>query len=355
MDNIEVLENSEELKKIDNSGMLALAESMPELLAEALALAKKVPPLKVKNIRQIVFSGMGGSAIAGDIAGNLLLAGANVPSFVNRNFKAPAYVDKNTLFFALSYSGNTDETLSALKDAERAQAEIVCVTSGGKLAEIAGSHNYPLYLIPSGYQPRAALPFILVAILKCLEGLGSLPDVEKDILRSVEIISRLKDEYGMEKPLRANPVKQLARKIAGKIPVIFGSEGRTDAAALRIKNQLNENSKLTAFCNSFPELDHNEIVNLSALKRDEHSFVLVFLRDDGDLERIQKGIEITKSLIGRQLGGVHEIFAQGKSLLCRILSLIYFGDLLSVYLAVLSGTDPTPVDVITRLKKELGR
>jgi len=147
----------------------------------------------------------------------------------------------------------------------------------------------------------------------------------------------------------------LAKKLVGKIPLIFGSVGTTGSAALRLKNQFNENSKVAAILSLFPELNHNEIVSLSTLRRDDHNFAWIVFRDESDNERVKKRIEITKSLIGRQLGGVNEIVTQGKSPLARILSSILFGDYLSVYLAILRGVDPTPVEVISRLKKELMR
>jgi glucose/mannose-6-phosphate isomerase len=209
--------------------------------------------------------------------------------------------------------------------------------------------------LPAGYQPRAALPYLLIPVLKALEEIGAVAGVQDEIKRSADLLRKLRGEYGAERPLRSNPAKQLAKKLKDKIPVIFASRATTEAAGLRLKTQFNENSKVTALLSLFPELNHNEIVNLSTLKREEHNFSLILLRDEGDFERTKKRMEVTKSLLGTQLGGVNEIVAQGKSALERILSLIYFGDFLSVYLAILRDTDPTPVEVITRLKKELMR
>lgn len=355
MDRFDLLDDRAKINEADKSGMLKAVEGMPDMLRDAWGLSEKVSPLKIKNIRQIVISGMGGSAIAGNIVTNLLLGKARIPVYVNRGYKVPAFVGRETLFFALSYSGNTEETINALKEAAKHGANVVCVTSGGKLKDLAGSNGYQVYLIPSGYQPRAALPYLLAPILKSLGGLGMLPRIKEELSKAIDLLRRLKDEYGPREPLRGNPVKQLAKKLCGKIPIIFGSMGATDAAALRFKTQFNENSKVTALFNVFPELNHNEIVNLSVLKREEHNFSLIFLRDEGDFELVQRRMEITKSLIGRQVGGVNEVWAHGKSLLSKILSLIYFGDFLSVYLAILRGIDPTPVEVITRLKKELRR
>lgn len=354
MDN---LDNIEKIKEIDQSGMLTVVAETPQMLLDAYELSSKVSLPRMRKINQIVVSGMGGSAIAGDIVSSLVSSKA---VYVNRDYKLPAWVGnttmvaKETLFFALSYSGDTEETLSAIKEAAQRGLKIICITSGGKLKEIAESSGYPLYLIPSGYQPRAALPYLLVPLLKSLEEIGIISGIKDGVDESATLLRKLTEEYGIAKPLRSNLVKQLAKKLLWKIPIIFGTS-TTQAAGLRLKTQFSENSKVTALFNVFPELNHNEIVNLSVLKRGEHNFSALFLRDERDSERIKKRIEITKSLIGSQLGGVNEIWSNGKSSLARILSLIYFGDFLSVYLAILRGIDPTPVQVITRLKKELMR
>ena len=351
----EDLDNLERIKEIDTSDMASAVAEMPIMLSQALDLCQKKPLCKIKKCRQVVVLGMGGSAIAGDIVAGLLLGKAAIPLHVNRDYKLPSSVGKETLCFALSYSGNTEETLSACKEAGQVGASVICITSGGKLRELAEKNRYPLYLIPSGYQPRAALPYLLVPILDALERGGIASGLKEELRKAVALLQRLRGEYGVDKPLRGNPAKQLAKRISGRIPIIFASQGTTQAAGLRLKTQFNENSKLTALFNIFPELNHNEIVNLSALKREEHNFCLIFLRDDGDAEKIKKRMEITKSLIGIQLGGVNEVYAQGKTPLERVLSLIFFGDFLSVYAAILRGVDPTQVDVISRLKKELTR
>ena len=355
MVNIQDLDNLEKINEVDKSGMLSVVAETPEMLLKAYDRSQKTSLPKLKKIKQVVIAGMGGSAIAGDIVAGLLLDKAQVPVYVNRDYGIPSFVGSETLFFALSYSGDTEETLSAVKEAARAKAKIVCVASGGKLKELAESKLYPLYLIPSGYQPRAALPYLLVPVLRGLEELGIISSFQEELNKAVGTLQKLRGEYGASKPLRGNPVKQLAKKLLGKIPLIFAGQRSAAAAGLRLKTQFNENSKVTALFNVFPELNHNEIVNLSVLNRSEHNFSLIFLRDEGDHERTKKRMEITKSLIGMQLGGVSEIWSSGKAAMERNLSLIYFGDFLSVYLAFLQGIDPTPVEVIARLKKELMR
>jgi len=354
LDKFKLLDHKEEINKIDREGMLGVVSKTPELLVSARELAPKGSLPKIKKIKHIVVCGMGGSAIAGNILADLLLDKVNVPIYINRNYKLPSFVGKDTLVFALSYSGNTEETLSAVACVAKAQARIICITSGGKLKKLAEEKRYPYYLIPAGYQPRAALPYLLVPFLNSLDSMGIIAETQKGLDEAIILLKKLREEYGVDCPLRNNPVKQLGQKLLAKIPFIFATTGTT-AAGLRFKTQFNENSKMTALFNVFPELNHNEIVNLSVLKRAEHNFALLFLRDEEDNERIKKRMEITKSLLGRQLGGVHEVWSRGKFPLARILSLIYFGDFLSVYLALLQEIDPTPVAVISRLKRELSR
>lgn len=351
---MDILDNREKIIETDKSGMLKVALDMPQLFQQAQELSRKIKLPKMKTIKQMVISGMGGSAIAGDIIAGLFLNKLRIPIYVNRSYELPAFVGRETLFFALSYSGNTEETLKALKEAEERSASIIAVTSGGELKELAEKSRYPLYHIPSGYQPRAALPFLLVPLLSSLEKTGLISDLEKELEEAVLLLQKLKENYGPDRPTRTSPLKQLAKKLSARIPIIFATS-QTAAAGLRLKTQFNENSKLTAFLSVFPELNHNEIVNLFALKREGHNFCLLCLRDERDSERIKKRIEITKSLVGTQTGGMNEIWSQGKSDLARIMSLIYFGDVLSVYVAVLRGVDPTPVEAVFRLKKELSR
>ena len=355
MAKLELLDNEEAIGKIDPAGMLRTVGRLPEMIAEAERLTAYVTLPQSGTYKQVLVLGMGGSAIAGDLAADLFLKKAAAPIITLRNYTLPQYVSAETLVFALSYSGNTEETLTAVKEADKRGAQIVCVTSGGKLKELAESKKWPFYLIPSGLQPRAALPYLFIPLLVGLANLKVAPSQAEEIKEAVALLAKLKDEYGPAKPARVNQAKQLAKKLAGKLPVIFGAGGTTGAAALRLKCQLNENGKTSALLNVFPELNHNEIVSLGALKRESHNFSLIVLRDEDDNERIKKRIEITKSLLVRQLGGVSEIASQGKSFLARLFSLIMFGDFLSVYTALLKETDPTPVEAITRLKKELSR
>ncbi|MDD4179781.1 MAG: bifunctional phosphoglucose/phosphomannose isomerase [Candidatus Margulisbacteria bacterium] len=354
MPKIEILDNEVEFKKIDRSGMLAVVAQMPEMIAQAERFAAGVNLPKINNCRQVIVAGMGGSAIAGDIAADIFYRQAAAPITTVRNYSLPGGVGQDSLFFAMSYSGNTEETLQAAKEAANKKAKVICITSGGKLKELAESQKYPLILIPTGLQPRAALPYLLTPLLLCLGKTGIGPLLDGEINEAVTLLTKLRDEWGLARAARVNPAKQLAKKIVGRVPFIFGASGTTGSVAYRFKTQLNENSKMTAVANVFPELDHNEIVNISLLKKETNNFALLVLRDEADNERIKKRIEITKSLVSRQIGAI-EIAAQGRSQVAKLFSLILFADLVSVYLAVLQGIDPTPVEIITRLKKEMSR
>lgn len=355
MPEIELLDQTETWARLDPSGMLGVVEQMPEILQQAERFSAGVTLAKPKKYSQVICLGMGGSAIAGDIIADLYSRKVRVTFQVNRNYYLPLSVGPETLIIALSYSGETEETLTAVKEAEKAGATIICICSGGKLKELAENKRYPVFLVPGGYQPRAALPFLLISLLSALAKSEVISPPFEEIREAIVLLGKVKEEYSRARPTRTNPAKQLAKKLAGKIPVIFGTTGVTAAVARRFKTQLNENSKQTAIASDFPELDHNEIVNLATLKREESNFALIVLRDEGESERVKKRIEITKSLLVRQLGGVVEIVSQGKSPLARLLSLIYFNDLVTVYLALVRGIDPTPVEVITRLKKEMQR
>ena len=348
-----ILDKEAEIKKIDRSDMLGKVFALPEMLKEGARIAESIKLDGVSDISGVVVSGMGGSAICGDVVRGVLEEKIEIPIVVNRGYSLPRFVSGNTLFFAVSYSGNTEETLSILKQAEARALKIIALSSGGKLSEIAKQKGYPFISLPAGIPPRAALPYLLSSILIILEKLGIAPGASLEIEESLNLLKRLREEYMKER--KANPVKQLAQKLYGKIPVVFASEGITSAAGLRWVTQFNENSKMIAHLSIFPEMGHNEIVGLADLKRGKHDFSGVILRDEDDHERIKKRIEITKSLIGGEFGKVAEVFSQGQGKLARILSLILYGDFLSVYLAVLRNIDPTPVKVIEKLKKELSR
>ncbi len=342
------------MKEIDKEDMLGFLERFPEQCEEAMTIAKKVNLTAFSNKPAlIVILGMGGSGISGDITRVLLEDELSIPIYVNKDYKLPKFADKNTLFLAVSYSGNTEETLSGFDQAVSLGATVVSITSGGGLAKRAKEKNLPLVIIPKDIQPRAALGYLLIPVLVALEKFGLIEDKTTEIEETIASLKQARENLSPGSSSDENRAKQLAERLIGKIPIIYGSGGITGIAALRWKCQFNENGKVPAFYNVFPELNHNETVGWELLEDITERFFLIMLRDDQDHSQVKKRINITNSLIQDHFDGVFEVRTKGKSMLERIFSIIYLGDFTSVYLAVIEGIDPSPVERISVLKKRL--
>jgi glucose/mannose-6-phosphate isomerase len=352
---LDILDRPSDWEAIDRSSMASLIDKLPSMFAEGWAAGEDTNIPTPDKIDNIVIAGMGGSAISGDIVAMALKNKVQFPITVNRGYVCPSYAGKNTLFIALSYSGNTEETISAYKEAHKKGAFIVSVSNGGELEVLSKKNKVPHVIVPKGLPPRAALGYLLSALLSILSKVGVCPGIKTDLDAAVKLMMNLQRKWGPNISTRDNDVKQLALKLKGKVPVILGSVDTTYAAAQRWKTQMNENSKMTVLFNVFPELNHNDMVNFSSLKNGHHEYSFVILRDDTDVDRMKRRIEITKSLISGAVGGFQEVWSLGESSLEHQLSLILFGDYLSLYLAIVSDVDPTPVDIIEKLKKELAR
>jgi len=350
-----VLDDPVKFKGIDKSDMLQKAYSLPDMLDEGWKIAKGSGLKDLGVIENVAIAGMGGSAIGGDIVQTAFSDKLAVPVHVGRSYEIPNFVSERTLFIAVSYSGNTEETISALNKALARKSRVVTISSGGKLEALSNEAKAPHIKIPSGFPPRAALGYILPSLLYVFSALKLADGVEEGIAESVSLLRKLRKNYSIDEPEKSNAVKQMAIKIKGKVPIIMSCADTTYPAGQRLKTQLNENSKVTALHLVFPELNHNDLVNFSFLDPGKHEFFAIVLRDRSDYDRMIKRIEVTKSLVSGKLGGFNELWAEGRLKLARILSLIMFGDFLSIYLGVSLGIDPTPVTVIEQLKKELAR
>ncbi len=343
-----------DLSQVDPGQMLTALWNLPEQCEEALRLARqaqvKIDPARV---RQIMVTGLGGSAIGGDLLRVLAGRRCRVPVVVNRDYTLPAFVGPETLVFATSYSGNTEETLSACQQAVDKGAQIVAVTTGGKLGESARRDGFPIVTIPAGISPRAATGYLLIPLLAILGDHNFISPVEPEVIELTGLLRSMRAELGPQAPLAANLAKQLAGKFFDGIPVIYGAAGTTETAAMRWKGQINENAKAMAYFNVFPELNHNEVVGFEYPQRLLQERQLVILRDQDDHPRVNKRIEITREIVQGVVGGWTEIRSRGTSPLARIFSLTYIGDYTSVYLAFLNGIDPTPVKLIDLLKNKL--
>ncbi|MBO8142289.1 MAG: bifunctional phosphoglucose/phosphomannose isomerase [Firmicutes bacterium] len=348
-----VLDDAEARAARDPRGMLRRVVDLPEQLQEAAAIGAAVQPKLPQEIKHVLILGMGGSAIGGDLVKALVEAECRVPIAVSREYDVPAFVGPHTLVIASSYSGNTEETLSACRAAAERGAAVAAVTTGGVLAEWASAKGWPLVRLPQGLAPRAALGYSFVPLLKILEAAGIVSPKDGQLQEAVGVLKAMRDELGPDAPVQSNAAKQLAARLFGKLPLVYGTGGWRSAAAYRWKCQINENAKAPAWCNTFPELNHNETVGWEVPQAVTGLVELVVLRDRADSPRINRRIEVTVDIMRPAIAGVTEVWSRGESELARLLSLTYFGDFTSVYLALLNGVDPTPVRVIDRLKAEL--
>ncbi|MBU0573466.1 MAG: bifunctional phosphoglucose/phosphomannose isomerase [Candidatus Margulisbacteria bacterium] len=349
------LDEIEKFGSIDRSGMLESVCSIPKMLAEASELRPSGEVLLPDRTGQVVVSGIGGSAMGGDICRVLLEQSLDIPFMVNRSYSLPASVAEDSLVFIVSYSGETEETLNCFKEAVQRKAKVVCIASSGALLSLAAEKNIPFIKVRPGLQPRAAIAYLTLPILFVLEQLKLTNGFMSQVDETVSVLQSMDAKIGPPVKIFSNPAKQLAEKLYKKFPIILAGHELASAAGLRFKNQLNENSKTVAHLSLFTELDHNEIVGFSSLAKGKHPFALILLRDEKENERVKKRIDVTKSLISRHFDGALEVWSQGVAPLARLFSLIYITDMVSVYLAILKDIDPTPIDVIQKLKRELKR
>ncbi len=351
------LDNLKDIAKIDTEDMLDLLVSFPGQCEDALFIGEStaVKNRYKRNYSSIIFTGLGGSAIGGDIVKGYIEGETGIPICVNRNYTLPRFAGKNSLVFAVSYSGNTEETLSAYTEAKKRNANTVVITSGGKIRELALKNNDILVALPKGYPPRCVLGYSFIPAIVMLTKLEIVKNKNleiKEASRFLNILAKKSLLPGVKG--RANISKTAARKIYGRFPVIYASSA-LESVTTRWRGQFAENAKTLSSSHVFPEMNHNEIVGwkdpASVLKK----FTAIILRDSHDLTRIRKRMDITAAILKKSKFNVLEIKSEGKTFLERMLSLAYIGDFTSFYLSMLYGQDPTPVDRITYLKKQLGK
>jgi glucose/mannose-6-phosphate isomerase len=336
----------------DPKGIYDLTTGFPEQCRKALEIARQASLPRWSARPDAVFqTGLGGSAAGGDFVKALFEEGGITPFGVNRDYRMPAYVNSGSLVFATSYSGNTEETLAAYKHARSQGASLIAVTSGGELEHLAKQDGFPLIKVPGGQPPRTALGFMLIPVVYCCQSLGLIP--EQNFEAAFREIEKCGKEYGLEVSTDQNPTKQLAEALAGKVATIYGLGGWQAVIASRWKSQLNENSKYMAFANEFPELCHNEIIGwVGANDQGVEQWISVLLKDGTESDKMKARADITFRLVQEQTER-HDVMARGEGLLAKMLSLTFFGDFVSVYLAALTGHDPEKIDNIHTLKAEL--
>lgn len=321
-----------------------LIQEFPAQLNRAIQIGEAAKLGKSKfPIRNILISGLGGSGIGGTIISNVLRDDISVPITVNKEYQIPAFVNENTLVIISSYSGNTEETLSALMQAYKKSAQIVCICSGGLIQEYADTNDIDYILIDGGAPPRSAFGQSFVQLLYVLFHLGLIEGGFKEYLNVV--ITLLEAE---QEDIKAQ-AKEIAQKLSGKIPVIY-SAAKFEGVSIRFRQQINENSKMLCWHHVVPEMNHNELVGWH---EKNEKIAVVFLRNNHDFERNQARMEFTKEVVSKYASDVIEIYSKGDHDIIRSLYLIHLTDWVSYYLAELNGIDAIEIDVINKLKGRL--
>lgn len=308
-----------------------------------------VSQIDLSSISNIVISGLGGSAISADLIKNFLSDEINVPIVVNRNYNLPKFASVNTLFIASSYSGNTEETISSLKQAIDIGCKIVCITTGGEVETIAKLNQISCIKVQPGFQPRYSLGLSFFSLLKVFQELKFIQDQSEIVSKIISLWKSKGKEYSID----GNFAYSFAESLVGFIPVIYSVADSTSAVGYRFKCQLNENSKLHAFHGEIPEMNHNEIIGWESYQEKVFHSKIINIIEKNYHPQIQKRFEILKDIFSKS--GVETLTLQSneESYKVRLLDLIYLGDWISYYVGVLRGYDPSEIDNIYTLKDRL--
>ncbi len=330
--------------------MKKLIEGFTQQLAHALKLGQGMDLVRPgSDIRNILITGMGGSGIGANLVESLTFGRVPIPIVVSKGYNIPQFVSPHTLFIACSYSGNTEETLAAVQKGLLKRAHIICVTSGGKMLELAKEYNLFYIQVPGGSpSPRAQLGYMMTSLLYALYHTNLIGAAFiKETENAIEYLDRGEKAVQSEAEL-------IAKKLRGKLPLIYCDE-RLKAMAIRFQNQLNENSKQMAHVNTFPEMNHNEIVGWRFPENILQQSQVIYLYSDHDHERVEKRMEICRDIFEKRSNPIIDIVAEGASLLEQYYYLIHLTDWISYFLAKENGVDADSIDNINFLKDELAK
>jgi len=338
----------------DPGGMAALIEAQPEHVERSLAALAAAPwRAPIRSPALLALGGMGGSAIAGELAAAGAADRAPRPFLVVRDHRWPAWAGREALLVLSSYSGATEETLALARAAAGGELPAMALTTGGPLAGLAAERGWPLHRLPGGMPPRAALFHAWVPLTTLLADLGWAADPAADWREAARLLRERLGALGTAVPEASNPAKRLARAVAGRTLHLWSRPGAMAAVALRWRQQLNENAKVFAHPAAVPEHNHNEIVGWQVANPSTRSIAVLVLRDGEDAAEVTTRLDLAAELAARQGAAVHEIRSHGTSRLARLASLVQFGDFLSLYLALLGGVDPTDIASIDDFKRRL--
>jgi glucose/mannose-6-phosphate isomerase len=336
----------------DSQDMLAATASLPEQLEESAARAAEVPGLPaVEGLESVAVLGMGGSGVAGEILQAVAKDQLRLPVVLAGDYTLPAFVGPSTLVFAVSFSGQTEETLEAATAALERGARLIAVTSGGRLGELASAAGAPVFTTTPGIpQPRAGVATTTAPLLVCLERLGLLEGMTAAVAAAVEQLKIRRDALVGG----GGTALELARRLDRTIPLVQGATGIGAVAARRWKTQVNENAKAPAFYASQPEWCHNEICGFGQsgdVTRQVTS--IVTLRSDFEHPQVERRFGLVEELVGEAVASVVEVRAEGRGPLAQLFDLVTIGDFVSLHLATREGIDPGPVPVLVEVKRLL--
>lgn len=339
---------------IDSLGMLDAARALPEQLRAAVRGMDDVEGLPpAEGITSIVVLGMGGSGIAGDVFAAVAGSSCPVPVVVSKHYECPAFVGPDTLVLAMSFSGNTEETVEAVHHALGAGARVVAITAGGHLARIAHEWGAPVVGIDGSIpMPRAGIGAVTVPALLVPERMGLLDGASEQVWSAIAQLERRRDELGAD----LTPVTSLARRIGRTLPIVYGGGPLGEVAAWRWKGQFNENPKVAAFANRVPELTHNEVCGWG-----QHGdvtrqvFTMVLLRHDHEHPQVARRFELVAEICDEVVSDVIEVRAKGDGPLAQLFDLVLLGDLVTLQMAANEDVDPGPVPVLDEIKLRLAR
>jgi glucose/mannose-6-phosphate isomerase len=339
--------------KLDPGKMYEDIFNFPNHLEEGNRIGQKMelPDLDAGSIQQVVVCGMGGSAIGADLVRSYLGDRLKIPMVICRHYRLPGFVGRNTLVIGSSYSGNTEETLTAIAAANKAGAKLVCITTGGRLEAMATENGWSCVKIPPGMMPRAALAYSFAPLLVLMSRMGFVPECDNDLESAASSARERSVKYSIDS--EGNAAMELANRIYGRIPIVYSGQDHFDAVAVRFKGQICENSKQLAFANVYPEFNHNELVGWELYEAFVDKLIVLTLKDIDDHLRVAARMKIIHTLFSERKIETIELISDGDSLLSRMFSLIQLGDFASFYLAILNGIDPSPVEVIDYLKSAL--
>jgi len=342
-------------QRLDPQDMRTIIRDLPRQCRAAWQEAQAFDlPAGYRDVDKVVILGMGGSAIAGDLLRALAALESPVPVVSHRGYNLPLLVDGHTLLIASSYSGNTEEMLSAFQTALGGAAKKLAITTGGRLLAAARANGIPAFVFRYESTPRAALGYSLMPLLAIAGKLGILEDKSADVDEAIAVLEDLLRRIGEDVPLAENPAKQLATRLHGRLPVVYGAGLLTDVAR-RWKSGLNETSEMWAFFEELPEADHNAIVGYGLPEAIARAAFVVFLTAPSLNPRVLLRYEFTQRALAEAGVESETVEAMGRSPLAHILSIVFFGDYVGLYLAILNEVDPTPTAVIARLKDWLAQ